>query len=367
MNPNLKILLVDDAPDFIEILKRILIKQAYNVFTASCGEEAIQMIKSQDLDVVITDMMMNGLSGLDILEYIQSEQLEVYSIVITAYGSVENAVDAMKKGAFSYFIKSNDPQELIFELEKIKKLKHLSKENARLKSNTFVQDYVLETKNAKFQSVIKYAEKVAQTDANVLILGESGVGKEIIARYIHDYSSRKQEVFMAVNCFSFSDSMLEAELYGHEKGAFTGSTQTRIGRFEASHLGTLFLDEVADIPLSAQTKILRNIERKEIERIGSNKTIQVDFRLIAATNKSLKAEMAMRNFREDLYYRMSTVVLEIPPLRERKEDLPILVAYFLTRARRELKKNVIQVDEPLMAILTYIPEIYNEGGSTPNA
>lgn len=351
MTQELSILLVDDEPDFIELLKIILNKKGYKVFTALNGQEAINLIDSETLDVVLTDMMMNGLSGLDLLDYIQKEQLDVYSIVLTAYGSVENAVDAMKKGAFSYFIKSNDPQELIFELEKIRKLKELSRENARLKNTTFIQEYVLESKNAKFQSIIKYAEKVAITDANVLILGESGVGKEILARYIHDYSQRKPEVFMAVNCFSFSESMLEAELYGHEKGSFTGSTQTRIGRFEASHMGTLFLDEVADIPLSAQTKMLRNIERKEIERIGSNKTIKVDFRLIAATNKSLKEEMALRNFREDLYYRISTVVLEIPPLRERKEDLPLLIDYFLSKARKELKKNVTKVDESLMHIL----------------
>lgn len=351
MISDFSILLVDDEPDFIELLKIILNKKGYRVFTALNGKEAIKVINSEMLDVVLTDMMMNGLSGLDLLEYIQKEQLDLYSIVLTAYGSVENAVEAMKKGAFSYFIKSNDPQELIFELEKIKKLKDLSRENARLKSTTFVQDYVLDSKNAKFQSIIKYAEKVAITDANVLILGESGVGKEILARYIHDYSHRSQAVFMAVNCFSFSETMLEAELYGHEKGSFTGSTQMRIGRFEASHLGTLFLDEVADIPLSAQTKMLRNIERKEIERIGSNKTINVDFRLITATNKSLKEEMALRNFREDLYYRISTVVLEIPPLRERKEDLPLLIDYFLSKARVELKKNVTKVDEPLMQIL----------------
>jgi len=346
-----RILVVDDEKEFLDLLQIILVKQGYEVMCSLNGTDAIKKLKMHEFDILLTDMMMDDMSGLELLDYIKKTSKPIESIVITAYGSVENAVEAMRKGAFSYFIKSNDPQELIFEIEKIRKIKSLSEENERLKSNVEILDFVLESKSQVFKSVVKYAEKVALTDANVLILGESGVGKEILARYIHQFSMRKENVFMAVNCYSFSDSMIEAELYGHEKGSFTGSMQTRIGRFEAADMGTLFLDEVGDIPLSAQTKILRNIERKEIERIGSNKTIHVDFRLISATNKDLKQEIQNKQFREDLYYRLGTVILEVPSLRDRKEDLPLLIDYFLKKARVELKKNVYSIDQDLMDIL----------------
>jgi len=351
MGPKLRLLLVDDEKEFRDLLCIILRREGYLVEAAENGSEAIKMIEENEYDVVLTDMKMDGVDGIQLLEYIGTLDRKIECIIITAFASVENAVEAMKKGAFSYFIKSNNPQELIFDIEKICKIKSLSEENSLLKDEIIRNDYILKSKSSDFQKTIKYAEKVAKTDSNVLILGESGVGKEVLARYIHQCSNRKNEIFMAVNCHSFSDSLLEAELYGHEKGAFTGSQHMRKGRFEASDKGTLFLDEIGDIPISTQVKILRNIENKEIERIGNNKSIKVDFRLICATNKDLKNEIFNNRFRKDLYYRISTVIIEIPPLRRRKEDLPILIDYFLRKTEEELKKKVEALDEDLMSVL----------------
>lgn len=348
---SIKILIVDDEIEFSNLLDIILTKEGYDVSKAYSGREAVEKLKNGFFDIVLTDMMMKDMDGMELLGHVNTSYPDVDCIVVTAYGSVENAVEAMKKGAFSYFIKSNDPQELIFDIQKIIKMKNLHHENLRLKSCALEYDYILDSKNKKFQSIVKYAEKVAKTDANVMIIGESGVGKEIIARYIHNISDRRNNVFMAVNCFSFSESMLEAELYGHEKGSFTGSTHTRIGRFEAANKGTLFLDEVGDIPLSVQTKILRNIERKEIERIGSNTTIPVNFRLISATNRDLKHEISIKNFREDLYYRLNTVLIEIPSLRDRREDLPLFIEYFLNKACKDLKKSVEKIDSNVLSNL----------------
>lgn len=351
MGTELRLLLVDDEKDFRNLLRVILEKEGYMTDVAENGNIAIEMIKKNHYDVVLTDMKMNGVDGIQLLEYIKTLDREIECIIITGFGSVKNAVEAMKKGAFSYFIKSNNPQELLFDIEKICKIKSLSDQNNLLKDEIGRHDYILKSKNDDFQKMIRYAKKVAKTDSNVLILGESGVGKEIISRFIHRCSQRKNEIFMAVNCHSFSDSLLEAELYGHEKGAFTGSYHMRKGRFEASDKGTLFLDEIGDIPLSTQIKILRNIENKEIERIGNNKSIKIDFRLICATNKDLKNEILSGQFRKDLYYRISTVILEIPPLRRRKEDLPILIDFFLKKAQKDLKKKVKGLDDDLMNVL----------------
>lgn len=351
MKTELRLLLVDDERDFRELLSIILQRAGYAADTAENGEEAVSMLREREYDIVLTDMKMGGMDGIELIEYINSLNKGIKCIVITAYGSVENAVEAMKKGAFSYFIKSNSPQELIFEIEKIGKIKALSEENSLLKGEIGRQDYILTSKSPEFNKVISYAEKAAATDSNILILGESGVGKEVVARFIHEASLRRREIFMAVNCYSFSDSLLEAELYGHEKGAFTGSLNMRKGRFEASDKGTLFLDEIGDIPLSTQIKILRNIENKEIERIGSNKAIKVDFRLICATNKNLREEILGGRFREDLYYRISTVIIKVPPLRQRKEDLPMLIDYFLKGAEKELKRKVTEIDDDLMNVL----------------
>lgn len=346
-----RILIVDDEKKFRELLKAILKKRGYNANCARNGLEAVKMMKLDDYDIVLTDLMMDGMDGMELIKYIKHNKLEAKCIIITAYGSIENAVEAIKEGAFSYFIKSNSPQELIFEIEKIVKINKLSQENEILKNQLASFEAMLSTKNKKFANVLELAEKVARTDANVLILGESGVGKEIITRYIHQKSSRSDNVMVAVNSHALSENLLESELYGHEKGSFTGSTYMRKGRFETAEGGILFLDEIGDIPLSTQVKILRNIENKQIERIGSNIPIKVDFRLICATNKDLRHEIAEKRFREDLYYRISTVTIEIPPLRDRKEDLPMLIDFFVERSQKELKKRIKTIEEDLLKVL----------------
>lgn len=351
MKMNLKVLVVDDEQEFRELLVIILMKQGYEVDSADCGEKAIEMISKKPYDIVLTDMMMDGIDGLGVLEYIQKKLPQIETIIITAYGSVENAVEAMKKGAFSYFIKSNNPQELIFDIDKIVKIKSLSIENEILKTEINKTEYIMTSNSESFRNVLKYAKKVAGTDSNVLILGESGVGKEALARYIHQCSNRNSEVFMPINCYSFSESLLESELYGHEKGSFTGSQGMRKGRFEAADKGTLFLDEIGDIPLTTQIKILRNLENKQIERIGSNKTLDLDFRLISATNKDLKKGIMDKSFREDFFYRVSTVIIEVPPLRYRKEDLPAFIEYFFKKAQDSLKIKVESIDDDVMRTL----------------
>ena len=346
-----RILVVDDEKNFRDLLKAILKKRDYDTKTASNGLEAVELMEEEYFDIVITDLMMDKMDGMELLRHIQRQKLNTKVIMITAYGSIENAVEAIKEGAFSYFIKSNSPQELIFEIEKIREINRLNLENSLLKNQTSHQDAVLSTKSEKFKNVLDLADKVAQTDANVLILGESGSGKEIITRYIHQKSARSSQALVAVNCHALPENLLESELYGHEKGAFTGSVDTRIGRFEAAEGGTLFLDEIGEIPLSIQAKLLRNIETKEITKIGSNKPLTVDFRLICATNRDLISEIENKSFRDDLYYRISTVTITLPPLRERKEDLPILIDFFLQRSQKELKKTIKHIDEELMKVL----------------
>ncbi len=344
----MKLLIVDDEKDFRELLRIILIKQGYQADMAADGNEALKRLEENAYDIVLTDMMMPGIGGNDLVDIIQERYKDTSCIVITGYGSIENAVETIKRGAFSYIIKSSDPQELLIEINKIATIKSLSQENSRLRNVLSGPEALLQTQNESFRNAVLYAEKAAVTTANILILGESGVGKEVFARYIHEKSPRKSEIFMAVNCHSLSDTLLESELYGHEKGAFTGSQTRRIGRFEAADGGTLFLDEIGDMPVNTQVKILRNIENREIERIGSNASIHVDFRLISATNRNLQKEISSGRFREDLYYRINTVTIEIPPLRKRKEDLPMLVGFFVEKAARELKKNVFSVAPDLM-------------------
>ena len=351
MNSETRILIVDDEKNFRELLRAILKKRGYMADCASNGADAVRAMKAEEYDIVITDLMMDGMNGLELIKYMKENRIKSRCIVITAYASIETAVEAIREGAFSYFIKSSNPQELIFEIEKIVEINRLSSENRMLRSQVSGLDAMLSTKSEKYANVLELAEKVAATDANVLLLGESGSGKEILTKYIHMKSSRSDNILVAVNCHALPETLIESELYGHEKGSFTGSEGMRKGRFEAAHTGTLFLDEIGDIPLTSQAKILRSIENKEIERIGSNESIKVDFRLICATNRNLKKEIAEKNFREDLYYRISTVTIEIPPLRERKEDLPLLIEFFMNQSSRDLKKDVKSIDSDLMKVL----------------
>jgi DNA-binding NtrC family response regulator len=344
----LKLLLIDDEADFLDLLRMILTRNGYEVTTAQNGADGLEKLRSAGpFDVVLTDLLMDGMTGLDVLGAVQTDFPETETIIMTAYGSIETAVDAMKHGAFSYYIKSNNPEEILMALEKIQKIRQLETKNSVLSDLQTSGGAMLNSQSPAFNRALDHALKAAQTDVNVLILGESGVGKEIFARFIHEHSTRSREVFLPVNSYAFSDSLLESELYGHEKGAFTGSAGQRIGRFEASDKGTLFLDEIGDLPLSTQVKILRTVETREISRIGSNTLIPTDFRLLCATNRNLSEAIREKTFREDLYYRISTIILEIPPLRERCEDIPLLFEHFLAQAQRDIKKTITRVEDSL--------------------
>lgn len=341
-----KILLVDDEKEYLDVIQLILESNQFKVKTASSGMEALKQMKKESFDLVITDLMMPGMNGLELLETIKSQYQETEVILFTGYGSVQNAVDAMKKGAFSYFIKSHDPDELIIEIKKIVKMHQYMKRSEKKQV-----EFVLETKNPGFKKVLETIEKAARSDVNILLLGESGVGKEILAQYIHQLSARNEEAFVPVNCHAFSESLLESELFGHEKGAFTGAGETRIGRFEAADYGTLFLDEIGDTSLNIQVKLLRSLESKAIERIGSNQLREIDFRLICATNRDLNMLISKSDFREDLFYRISTITVTIPPLRERKEDLPALIQFFFDKIKMEMKKDIQHIEDMVITRL----------------
>ncbi|WP_366927924.1 sigma-54 dependent transcriptional regulator, partial [Clostridium sp.] len=323
-------------------LTKILEIEGYTIETVPSAEAAIEKIKHKKYQMVLTDLMMDGMNGIGLLEKIIELDQDIKVILMTAYATISNAVDAMKKGAVSYFVKGNDPVELIKEIEKIYKAYKKSELTSKIYDKK--ENLLLESENKDFKKIIDMARKVAQTTVNVILLGESGVGKEVFANYIHTQSERENKPFVAVNCHALSESILESELFGHMKGAFTGANEERIGRFESASMGTLFLDEIADMPLSTQIKLLRVIEDRAIEKIGSNISTTVDFRLITATNKSIIKLIDQGLFREDFYYRINTIIIEIPPLREHKEDIHSLADNFITTASKQMKKEIHTIE-----------------------
>ena len=350
----LRILVVDDEPDYCNVMKVILEANGHMVTCDTSGQAALATLAKKSFDLVITDLMMPEIDGRQLMAEIKERYPGVEVIILTAYGSIENAVDAMREGAYSYVTKGGDPGGLLREISKLREMLDLKQENLLLKAKMNQYEAMLETKSPLFQSVLATAKKAANSDSNILLLGESGVGKEIIARYIHENSPRADKTFMDLNCHAIAATVLESELFGHEKGSFTGAMTRRIGRIEAADSGTLFLDEIGDIPLSMQAKLLKAIETKRIYRMGSNEEIEVDFRLVSATNKNLAEEIAAERFREDFYYRISTIVIRIPPLRERKEDLPLLIDYFFKKSQNEMKKTINRIEPEVMdALLSY--------------
>lgn len=352
MSSVFKILIVDDEKDYRDTLNMLLTAKGYIVGEAASAKEALDIIEREYYPVVVSDVMMPGMNGMDFLRKVKEgydKALEM--ILVTGYGNVENAVQAMKSGAFGYFIKSHNPEELLIEIEKARKIINLQNQNSIEKRHTEGKRYLLQSKNSKMKEIIEIINTVAKSNANVLIKGESGVGKEVVAQMIHDRSLRAASAFVAINCQSFSDNLLESELFGHEKGAFTGAVERRLGRFEESHGGTLFLDEIGELSLSTQVKLLRVVENRTIERIGSNKPIFVDFRLISATNRDIRNLVKIGKFREDLLYRINTIEVEIPPLRERKEDIEDMIFFFADMFKNELKKDITGIDDETMSFL----------------
>ena len=349
-----KILIVDDDADYRETYKMLLTRKGYNIDAAASADEAFQMMDKEFYPLIISDIMMPGKDGVNFLREVkENHDKNVEMIMVTGYGSIETAVQTMKMGAFGYFIKSHNPEELIIEIEKVHKIFSLQN-TSKIKKDNEKGKYICTSKNKDMQKVYEMVDLVAVSNSNVLITGESGVGKEIIAQLIHEKSVRASMPFIPINCQYFSTGLIESELFGHEKGAFTGAASRRIGHLEEANGGTIFLDEIGDMDESTQVKLLRVLETKKIERIGSNKLIDVDFRLVSATNKNLAKAAAIGKFREDLYYRINTIEIKVPPLRERKEDIEDLIEFFINRFNREMGKGIKTIDiETKMNLLNY--------------
>ncbi|MCA1905011.1 MAG: sigma-54 dependent transcriptional regulator [Desulfarculus sp.] len=348
-----RILVVDDEKNYLVVLDALLSEAGYDVLTAAGGTRALAVLEEEEPDLLITDMRMPRLSGLELMAQVKQMHPDLPVIVMTAFGTVENAVEAMKLGAVDYIMKPFENQELLLTVEKALKLRRLVAQNRLLREDasrgrgfgSIVGD------SRPMRQIFELVEKVAATKATVLITGESGTGKELIARAIHQRSPRAEEPFVPVNCMALSETLLESELFGHEKGAFTGAVGRRKGRFELADKGTLFLDEVGEIAPSLQVKLLRVLQERTFERVGGNQPLSVDVRIVAATNRDLAQAVAAGQFREDLFYRLNVVRLELPPLRERKEDLPALVAHFVRRYAAEVGRNPPGVSPEAMQLI----------------
>ncbi|MGB9711318.1 MAG: sigma-54-dependent transcriptional regulator [Thermodesulfovibrio sp.] len=347
------ILIIDDEQLQREILQTILSEEGYNVYTASCLEEAKEIIGKVLPDIILTDLKLGTQNGIEILNSLPEEPFKPAVIVITAFGTISSAVDAIKKGAFDYLTKPLDKEVLLVTVKKAEERMNLIKENLRLRKELY-EKFKIEGiigKSKKMLQVLDIVKKVTPTNATVLIYGESGTGKELIAKAIHYNSPRKDRPFIAINCAAIPETLIESELFGYEPGAFTGANTRKIGLIEAADKGTLFLDEIAELPLATQSKLLRVLQEKEVRRIGGKDTIRVDVRIIAATNKNLSTEVEKNKFREDLYYRLKVITVEIPPLRERKEDIPELVNFFIEKYSREFGKRINGIDNSAMEAL----------------
>jgi two-component system response regulator PilR (NtrC family) len=345
-----RILVVDDERSMREFLEILLRKEGYDVATAADVDAGLLALESDDYDLVISDIQMPGRSGLDLLKAIRHANGDALVVMITAFATTETAIAAMKEGAYDYVTKPFKVDEIKLVVQKALEKKALSSENARLRSElrTERRERQLVGTSGPMQQVYEMVGRIAATKTNVLIVGESGTGKELVARAIHTESDRNEAPFIALNCAAIPENLLESELFGHVKGAFTGAVGNKPGLFEAADGGTLFLDEVGELSLPLQVKLLRAIQEKTIRRVGGNSDRRVDVRIVAATNRRLEDEVAAGRFREDLYYRLNVIQLQLPPLRDRMEDLPLLVHHFVEKFARELAKPVRGVSDEAM-------------------
>jgi len=331
------VLIVDDEKNYPPIISAVLEEEGFETLTAYSGLEALSVLKNSDVDLVLTDMKMPSLDGIELLERIKQKDPGLPVIMMTAHGTVEKAVEAMQKGAYNYILKPFDNERLVIYVNKAIQMYRVIKENRRLRQ-TVESQYSFGNiigKSSKMQDIFDLIYKVAPATASILIEGESGTGKDLVAKSIHYNSPRHDHPFIAVNCSALAESLLESELFGHEKGAFTGAVATKKGRFELAEGGTLFLDEIGELSPSLQVKLLRVLQEKTFERVGGMRQVAVNFRLITATNKRLKKEVQQGRFREDLYYRLNVVHIDLPPLRRRTEDLRLLVDHFIGKYAAE--------------------------------
>jgi len=350
------ILIVDDERNYLLVLEALLSEEGYQVITAESARRGLECIEENDLDVVITDMKMPGMDGMEFMERIGLRQPDLPVIMMTAFGSVEKAVEAMRKGAFDYILKPFKNEELKLTIGKAighYRLVRQNRQMARELQGKYHFGNII-GKSVQMQRIFDLIEKVAPTKATVLITGDSGTGKELIARAIHYNSPRQGQPFISVNCGALPETLLESELFGHEKGAFSGAVSQRKGRFELAHEGTLFLDEISEMSPPLQVKLLRVLQEMEFERVGGSHTLKVDVRVVAASNRNLKEEASSGQFRSDLYYRLNVVHVHLPSLRERKDDLPLLINHFLAKYAKENHRESISISSGAMErILDY--------------
>jgi DNA-binding NtrC family response regulator len=349
----MRILIVDDEEVLRDVLDAVLRREGFDILTAASGEEALSVLDNDDIDLVILDVMLPGISGIDTLRSIRISNPHLPVIVITAFSSIDGAIDAMKQGAFHYIPKPFKNEEVVLTVNKALEQRRLSRENERLKSE-LSEKYAYSNiigKSEIMRKVFDLIRQAAPSRSNILIQGESGTGKELVAKAIHHASPRARNAFVTVNSGSLPPELLESSLFGHLKGAFTGAIATKRGLFEVADEGSIFLDEIGNINLETQAKLLRVIQEKEFMRLGSVETVKVDVRIIAATNADLHQLMAEKRFREDLYYRLNVITVQLPPLRRRREDIPLLVQHFLQKYSEENKRRVREVTPDAMRVL----------------
>ena len=345
MGPNQKsILIVDDEKGVGDFLTIVLKKQGYEAFYASSGKEALKLCKERSFDLALVDIKMPVMDGIEFLKEAKRLNPSLIFIMITAYPSIETAVEAMKEEAFDYITKPFNVNELQRIIKKALEQQKPSEQVIKIEG--------IVTQSPAMYKILNMLPKIASAEANVLIMGESGTGKELIARAIHNLSPKRDRPFIAVNCAGIPETLLESELFGYKKGAFTGALCDKIGLFKAADGGTIFLDEIGELSPTLQVKILRVVEEKSFKPIGDTKDIKVDVRIISATNKDLEKEVIEGNFREDLYYRLNVIPIRVPPLRERKEDIPVLVEYFLKKYSKKFKKEIRKVSSSALELLS---------------
>lgn len=351
-----RILVVDDQASICEHISTLLRGEGYEVSAAQNPEHALDRLSAQTFDVLLADMKMPGMSGLELFKVARKIDPDLSCVIMTAFGSISSAVASIKEGVSDYIQKPFEPEALLIAIEKTLNGREMIREIRDLRKEVS-QRYAFANmigKNVAMQRVYDLIEKVAKTDARILITGETGVGKELVAKAIHYNSLRKKKPFVALNCGALPESLLESELFGHEKGAFTGATQARPGKFEYAQGGTIFLDEVGDISSAMQVKLLRVLQERIFERVGSNEPIASDVRIISATNQDLEEKIEARQFRTDLFYRLNTVPIHIPPLRERKDDIPLLVEHFMEVFNKTLGKDIHKISTRAMSqLMTY--------------